>query len=377
MRSLKLLGGAAMAALALSVFLGAAVASATELYGETNANETVVTGTKLTASLKSGTSFSFKDAKGATHDTCTTSNLAGTVESSGAATVTVPLSSFALGGCTETTDVGKAGKLHIEWTSGTSGVVTWSEMEATVKSTTLGAICVAKTGTGLKVGTFTSATSSSGQATIAINAAIPMGACGELTWTGTYTVTSPAGLIVEKREGTELFRDLPPVKESTLGVGNEIIASLATGTSALKKNTFGEILETCSSSGFEGTIQEAGGVSSHPRAKLWNFSFSSCAHPMGTINPGTVRFEHIAGTTNGRVLSEGLEASMVITALGMTCTAKTGTGTVLGTLTGAKSSTGYATLDMNAVISLGICGDIVLAGTYTVTTPTGLIVEAS
>jgi hypothetical protein len=59
------------------------------------------------------------------------------------------------------------------------------------------------------------------------------------------------------------------------------------------------------------------------------------------------------------------------------CTAKTGTGTVLGLLTAAKSSTGHAIYDMNAALYLGICGWVILSGTYTITSPTGLVVEAS
>jgi hypothetical protein len=376
MESLKLFVGAVLAAMVLSAVPGAPAASATELYGETNANQTVVTGTEFVASLKTGTSLSVKDITGATHDTCTTAKLNGKVESSGAPTVTVALSSLVLG-CTETTDVIKAGKLHIEAVPGTTGTVTWSGLELTVKSTILGTTCTVSTGTGQKVGTITSATSSSGLATFEMNAVIPMGACGEFTWTGTFTVTTPSGLLVEKREGSELFKDLPGVKESTLGIGNEIITSLKSGTSALKKTTAGEIFETCSTSGFEGTITEAGSATTHTRAKLWNFTMEGCAHPMTTIAPGTIKIEYLSGTTNGRLYSENFEASMYIAPLGVTCTAKTASGTNLGTITGAISSTGYATFDMNAVLSTGLCGDISLAGTYTVTSPTGLVVKAS
>jgi hypothetical protein len=49
------------------------------------------------------------------------------------------------------------------------------------------------------------------------------------------------------------------------------------------------------------------------------------------------------------------------------------TSTQIGTLTGATS--GNATMDINGVLSAGICGDAVWTANYTVTSPAPLTVS--
>jgi hypothetical protein len=110
-------------------------------------------------------------------------------------------------------------------------------------------------------------------------------------------------------------------------------------------------------------------------AAVSTLAFTGCSHNMTVIKLGKL---HIAWTsgTDGTVSSSEAEVTLQSTIFGASCFMKTGAGTKLGTLTGAKSSSEHATLDVNAVIPMGLCGDGILTGTYTLTNPTGLIVES-
>jgi hypothetical protein len=192
MKYLKMLGLAAVAAMALTAF-AAGTASATTLeVGGVAQNKSV----SIVATIKAGTSAILKDTNNATVDTCTESTVSGkTVSpftSGNPGTIGGPVEALTFHGCSHTTDVIKPGSLTIEWTSGTNGSVTSVGAEVTVQSTIFGASCIAKTGIGTKIGTLTGV--ASGHATMDINGVIPMGLCGDAVWTGTYTVTSPTGL---------------------------------------------------------------------------------------------------------------------------------------------------------------------------------------
>lgn len=193
MKYLKMLGLMAVAAAALMAFVGAGTASATtlEINGVTQ-NKSVT----IEASIKAGDTAILKDTNGATVDTCSESKVEGATEGSfSAPTLTGAIKTLSFDKCSHTTHVIKNGTLHIAWTSGTNGTVSSSGAEVTVQSTIFGASCIAKTGTGTTIGTFTGV--SSGHATMTINGVIPMGLCGDANWTGKYTVTSPTGLGVE------------------------------------------------------------------------------------------------------------------------------------------------------------------------------------
>jgi hypothetical protein len=198
MKYLKMLGLAAVAAMALMAFVGAGTASATTLeVGGVKQTGAVA----IEASLKAGTSAILKDTNNATVDTCTGSTAKGsTVTPFTGATVTGPLNAvggLTFTGCSHTTHVIKPGTLHIAWTSGTNGTVSSSGAEVTIVSTVFGASCTAKTGIGTTIGTLTGATTAgnpSAHAIMDINGVIPMGICGDAVWTGTYTVTSPTDL---------------------------------------------------------------------------------------------------------------------------------------------------------------------------------------
>ena len=72
MKYLKILGLAAVAAMALTAFMGAGTASATGLWKYTtpSENDTLGVGTTITASLEAGTSAVLRDTGGLANDTC-------------------------------------------------------------------------------------------------------------------------------------------------------------------------------------------------------------------------------------------------------------------------------------------------------------------
>jgi hypothetical protein len=186
MKYLKMLGLAAIAAMGLMAFAGSASATTLEVGGV--AQNKAVT---IEATLASGTSAILRDKNGTTNDTCTSSTVKGTTTAfdppSG------PIGTLSFGGCSHTTHVLANGSLSVAWTSGTNGTVTSSGAEVTVVSTVFGASATCKTGAGTVVGTLTGV--KTGNATMDINATtLNCGILGTSSWTGTYTVTSPAGL---------------------------------------------------------------------------------------------------------------------------------------------------------------------------------------
>jgi hypothetical protein len=193
MKYLKMLGLAAVAAMALMAFAGPASATTLSIAGVKQTKAVAIE-----ATINAGTSAVLKDTNNATVDTCTGSTVKGSSASPfTGATVTGAISSLTFTGCSHKTVVIKPGTLHITHTSGTNGTVSSSGAEVTVESTIFGASCIAKTGIGTNIGTLTGATTATGHAAMAINGVIPMGLCGDAVWTGSYTVTSPTGLGVE------------------------------------------------------------------------------------------------------------------------------------------------------------------------------------
>jgi hypothetical protein len=181
---------------------------------------------------------------------------------------------------------------------------------------------------------------------------------------------------------TELYKFTTPSANDTLGAGTELEMSLKTGTSANWKQTFNEELfgfvETCVSGSTRVKIEAAGGGEGvHPSAKFLSAGFGLCSHKMAIIKNGQLEIQHIPGTTNGTVISKEAEVTIYSTIFGVSCIAKTGAGTKTGTLTGATSSTGFATFDVESTAPYGICGTLDTSATFTVTSPPGLIVEAS
>ncbi|HET8815695.1 MAG TPA: hypothetical protein VFM51_12175 [Solirubrobacterales bacterium] len=173
---------------------------------------------------------------------------------------------------------------------------------------------------------------------------------------------------------------------TALGVGTEITASLASGTSSRLTTTGGTTLNTCTSSSVAGEIENAGGASATVEGNVEpeNLTWTNCSTgSVTTTVGGNLVIHHIAGTTNGTLTAEDFEVT-VDTFFGP-CTYVAGEGTHLGTLTGNSSTSGHATMDINAIVTRkaedpddGTCPSSARwVGTYTVTSPTGLNVEAS
>jgi len=188
MKYVKILGLAAIAAMAMMAFAGSASASTLKVGGVTQNNAV-----KIEASLTSGTSATLKTTSGSFQDTCTTSEVVGTTNvfhpPSG------PISKLTFGNCTHTTHVVTNGSLSVERIGSTeNGTVSSSGAEVEVESTTFGVTLVCKTN-NTDVGTLTGTTS--GHAVMDINGVVN---CGffvpSAKWEGSYTVTSPTGLSV-------------------------------------------------------------------------------------------------------------------------------------------------------------------------------------
>ena len=144
MRYLKLLGLAAVVAMALTAFFGAGSASATVLCTTTPAPGTAC-GTgwhvdELTLSVAPGNSLVLRSTTGSIEATCTVAGVTVTKKSTGSATTTpvgeVPKTHLTWGpvgaGCTNTTDTVAGGELEIHWTPGTDdGTVTATGFEWT------------------------------------------------------------------------------------------------------------------------------------------------------------------------------------------------------------------------------------------------------
>jgi hypothetical protein len=188
MKYLKMLGLAAMAAMALTALLGAGSASATTHEKTGVPQNGPVT---IEASIKAGGSAILRDTENRSVDTCTGSTVKGTTVAPYSGTsVGGPVSSLTFTGCTHTTHVVAPGNLSISHITGTTnGTVTSSGAEVQVQSTAFGVTLTCKTGTGTDIGTLTGV--KHGQATMHINGIVN---CGFFVptakWEGTYTVTT-------------------------------------------------------------------------------------------------------------------------------------------------------------------------------------------
>jgi hypothetical protein len=144
MRYLKMLGLAAVAAMALTAFLGAGSASATVLCTTTPPAGTAC-GTgwhvdTVVASVSTGNSLVVRTTSGSVEYTCTVASLTAEKTATGSATTTpvgtVSKANLTWGpvgsGCTTTVDTVAGGTLEVHWTPGTDdGTVTATGFEWT------------------------------------------------------------------------------------------------------------------------------------------------------------------------------------------------------------------------------------------------------
>jgi hypothetical protein len=199
MKYLKMLGLAAVAAMALAAFVGAGTASATVLCKTTSTpcNSIYGKGTVLVTSL-SGSNL-IETTSGSTLTTCTGTSTKATIENAGGSTSTVvaPLTEMVASGCTGIVNTLKLGTLEIHHITGTdNGTITGLFSEVT--TALFGTTCTYGAGAGIDAGTLTGGESP----TIKVNEIVKKVAGGfvcpaEVRWTASYNVTSPKPLYVE------------------------------------------------------------------------------------------------------------------------------------------------------------------------------------
>ncbi len=189
MKYVKMLGLAAVAAMALMAFAG--TASATVL--------TSPAGTHYTGAIQASAESSLLLRAGFANITCTESSVAGTTENTGGPSETVrgPISSLTFSNCNATVHVLKTGSLEVHTIgSGPNGTLTSTGAEATVA--TLGTSCTYGTN-NTHIGTLTGSKTTGGNATLDIEAKLTKTAGGFLcaspaAWEGSYVVTNPSYL---------------------------------------------------------------------------------------------------------------------------------------------------------------------------------------
>jgi hypothetical protein len=156
----------------------------------------------------------------------------------------------------------------------------------------------------------------------------------------------------------------------------EIGGTLEAGSKAILKDSAGTTTEECTASEFEGkTTTFSGATVSGPLSK---FTFGGCAHTTKVTANGSLSISQIGSLADGTVISSGTEMTVLSTTFGVSAICKTGSGTDIGTLTGATNGgtnkTEYATLDINAKINCGILGTSTWTTSYIVSGPKELSV---
>jgi hypothetical protein len=191
MKYVKMLGIAAMSAMAMmAVSAGTAAATTLEVNGSTT-NHRV----DISASLAAGASLPLTSTSGGTlFNTCTESTVGGHTTSPYTGTaVKGPITTLTFTGCKNNVTPHLYGTLTIEHIKGTTnGTLRSTGAEVTSYSTIFGTYLNCKTGEGTHLGTLAGAGTGK-HASMHVNAALNCGITSAL-WSGTYTVTSPTGL---------------------------------------------------------------------------------------------------------------------------------------------------------------------------------------
>jgi hypothetical protein len=165
----------------------------------------------------------------------------------------------------------------------------------------------------------------------------------------------------------------------TLAKGTKIEASLSGGTAKLT-STSGTLLDTCTGGGVSGTTSTAGSSTTTVTGGITSLTWTGCIEPTSTSVNGELEIHHIAGTTNGTVTGKNSVVKVNTTIFEAICEYTVGSALDLGTLVGASTSTGNATLAINTVVPAKnsfFCPDARWEANYKVTSPLGLVVEAS
>jgi hypothetical protein len=187
MKFTKIIGLVAAAAMALMAFAGSASATTLEVGGVAK-----TTSVAIEATIASGSSALLTDTFNASANTCTSSTVNGSTSSPfSGTTVGGSITTLDFSSCTNEKVVTDAnGTLSVERIgSTTNGTVRSNGAKVTVPSPFGTLTC---TTSNTDIGTLTGV--ASGSAKFDINAVLPCTVVGTAKWSGTYTVTSPAGL---------------------------------------------------------------------------------------------------------------------------------------------------------------------------------------
>lgn len=212
MKHLKVLGLAAIAAVALMAFLGACTASATVICktqptnGECPAGWTYSAGAEGEASLAAGTTAVLETTTGEALITCTELSVESVLDSAGGATATATshVASVFYSGCTHTLFFLKNGSTELHWIPGTSnGTLTITNNEVTV--IIFGVSCnYGAYGTGGPITVDLGTVVGGNPASITVNSVFPKTAGGFLCpndarFTGKFVATAPTAAWVAER----------------------------------------------------------------------------------------------------------------------------------------------------------------------------------
>jgi len=200
MKYVKMLGLAAVAAMALMAFVGAGTASATVLCETsehpTNCTKPYPKGTTIDATLEE--SAILETLGGTVLDTCTGSTVKGKTANAGGENepVTGNIESLTWENCSRPTTTIVNGSLQIEWIPvSNNGVVSGKESQVTIA--TIFGSCTYGLGAGTTLGTLIGGA----EATIKIDAVVAkiagnISCPAEARWTAAYKVTEPKPLWV-------------------------------------------------------------------------------------------------------------------------------------------------------------------------------------
>jgi len=201
MKYVKMLGLAAVAAMALTAFVGAGTASATVLCSTNTspcpAGQKWPTGTQIEFTVTQNTSAGWLTTEAEEISTCTGGKLKGEITNAGSATeaVKIKVSEDTWNGCTFPTISLELGSLEVTNISGTSnGTIKMSSKFRFTMNTIFFGSCVYGSSTGIEFGTLTGG--ASGVAGINVIAVLGEGSgicCPSAKWSEHYTLTSPSG----------------------------------------------------------------------------------------------------------------------------------------------------------------------------------------
>lgn len=201
MKYLKMIGLAAVAAMALMAFAGAGTASAAGVLCSTATNPCTSKWAAKTAmefTLKTGTSAKLTTTEGTVLDTCTGSSVSGTLtenpnSTTKNATGTVATAGLTWSGCSVTTSTLEGGTLEVEAGASGAGTVKAKGFKVTTNTGLFGS-CVFTAGTGTTLGTLSEGTAGSSTLVVNANVTRESGLCpNSAKWVAEYTLTKPTG----------------------------------------------------------------------------------------------------------------------------------------------------------------------------------------